>query len=216
MLVMLLSVGYSNAKRQQSTEGKPPPISDTSAEASNTNVAQSGKPPPTQDKVILSLALNWADLWREGATLDEVNQADRDETINEVLVEIGNKMKRRNQAPELTAFKVKKVQQNLALVEYPQLSGFSEIDLNLIANELLQLGGSVINVNIFVNNQAIQIVDLGMGGQGQNYHNEEHIHHDHDGIVEGPPSTDRQMEHHEYEDHHEVYHHEIGSIEDQM
>ena len=32
------------------------------------------------------------------------------------------------------------------------LAGFSEIDLNLIANHLMQLGGSVINVNIFVNN----------------------------------------------------------------
>ena len=73
-------------------------------------------------------------------------------------------MKRRHKRPELNQFKIKKVQQNLALVQYPELAGFTEIDLNLIANELLQLGGSVMNVNIFINNKAIQIVDMGMGG----------------------------------------------------
>ena len=30
------------------------------------------------------------------------------------------------------------------------------------------------NVNIFINNKAIQIVDMGMGGQGDNFKKEEH------------------------------------------
>lgn len=102
-------------------------------------------------------------------------------------------MKRRHKQPELNNFKVKKVQKNLALVQYPELGGFTEIDLNLLANNLLQLGGSVINANIFVNNKAIQIVDLGMGGQGENYSKEEHPHHDHTGISEGPPTGERQQ-----------------------
>ena len=65
----------------------------------------------------------------------------------------------------MTSFQIKKVSENLALVEYPMLAGFSEIDLNLLANHLMQLGGSVMNVNIFVNNQPIHIVDLGFHGQ---------------------------------------------------
>ena len=60
-----------------------------------------------------------------------------------------------------------KVQKNLALAEYPQLSSASEIDLNLIANQLLQLdNNTVLNVNIFVNNKPIQIVNLGLAAPG--------------------------------------------------
>ena len=60
-----------------------------------------------------------------------------------------------------------KVQKNLALAEYPQLSSASEIDLNLIANQLLQLdNNTVLNVNIFVNNKPIQIVNLGLAASG--------------------------------------------------
>jgi len=58
-------------------------------------------------------------LWRQDATLEEVPQGERDQNIREVLTEIGNKMKRRNKVNELTQFNVMKVQQNLALAEYP-------------------------------------------------------------------------------------------------
>lgn len=64
---------------------------------------------PTADTVIISLALNWEDLWHEGASLEEVDQKTRDENINEVLIEIGNKMKRRNRVHEMMDFIVKKV-----------------------------------------------------------------------------------------------------------
>ena len=76
-------------------------------------------------------------------------------------------MKRRNKVNELTQFKVMKVQKNLALAEYPQLASASEIDLNLIANQLLQLdNNTVLNVNIFVNSKPIQIVNLGLAAPG--------------------------------------------------
>ena len=71
-------------------------------------------------------------------------------------------MKRRNKVNELTQFKVMKVQQNLAMALYPQLATATEIDLNLIANQLLQLDKTVLNVNIFINNKPIQIVNLGL------------------------------------------------------
>ena len=64
---------------------------------------------PTADTVIISLALNWEDLWHEGASLEEVDQKTRDENINEVIIEIGNKMKRRNRVTEMMDFIVKKV-----------------------------------------------------------------------------------------------------------
>ena len=65
------------------------------------------------------MALNWADLWAQDASEMDVPQDERDEIIEEVLTEIGKKMKRRNKVNEMTTFKTKKVQQNLALVEYP-------------------------------------------------------------------------------------------------
>ena len=117
----------------------------------------------------------------------------------------------------LEEFYVRKVQDNLALVEYPHLSGWTEVDLNLCANDLLQLGGLVLNVNIFVNNHPIQIIDMGLGGHGEDYHIEEHIpHHEHDGIIEGPPSGDRLYEHHDWMDHHELWHQTTGTITEQI
>ena len=60
------------------------------------------------------------------------------------------------------------------------------MDLNLLANHLLLLGGTVVNVNIFVNNTPIHIVDLGMGGEHDHFHDYEHFtDHDHMGIIEG-------------------------------
>ena len=50
----------------------------------------------TADHVIISLALNWDDLWKHDASYEEVSEKEREETVNEVLIEIGNKMKRRN------------------------------------------------------------------------------------------------------------------------
>lgn len=117
-------------------------------------------------------------------------------------------MKRRFGIQEMLEFTVKKVAQNLALVEYPKLSGASDINLNLLANHLLQVSNSVINVNIFVNNRPIQIVDLGMGGQGRDYHMEQHPH-GHQGIIEGSPPS-----HPGHDDHHPDLH--GGSMDDQL
>ena len=59
--------------------------------------------------MIISVALSWSDLWAQDASLEEVPQADRDQNVKEVLMEIGNKMKRRNKVNELTDFKVMKI-----------------------------------------------------------------------------------------------------------
>ena len=71
-------------------------------------------------------------------------------------------MKRRHKVSDLVAFNVKKVRENLALVEYPHLSNQSDSELNLIGDKLLQLGGFVLNVNIFVNNREIYLGDKGL------------------------------------------------------
>ena len=73
----------------------------------------------------------------------------------------------------------------------------------MIANQLLLIvgynGNHVLNVKIFVNKEPINIVDLGMGGQGKDYHEEQHVH-DHEGINEGPAgdAPPPGFEHHEY------------------
>ena len=63
-------------------------------------------------------------------------------------------------------------------------SGAAKMDLNMVANQLMQLGGMV-HVSVFINGHAIQIVDLGFGGQGHEYHFEQHPHDMYEGIHEG-------------------------------
>ena len=67
-------------------------------------------PARSGDVVILSMAINQDDLWDEHASLEEVPKKERDETLKEVLTEIGNKMKRRHKLKELMTFEVKKMQ----------------------------------------------------------------------------------------------------------
>ena len=124
------------------------------------------------DVVIVSLAINWDHLWHQGASLKEVSQEHRDHTVHEVLMSISDEMHHRHDIEALADFHVVKMQDNLALVEYPHLSGWDEVDLNLCANDLLQIHDIVLNVNIFVNNHPIHIVDLGLE------HHDEHWGHD--------------------------------------
>ena len=59
------------------------------------------------------------------------------------------------------------------------------------------------NVNIFVNNQPIHIVDLGLGHHNANWNRNDHHfnnHSGHEGIEEGPLSDERRIEHHEWMD----------------
>lgn len=77
------------------------------------------------------------------------------------------------------------------------LSGWNEMDLNILANHLFELGGPILNVNIFLNNHPIQIVDLGLHEEGHHYyHHEEAHHHDHEGIWEDDP--DMRPSHHDH------------------
>ena len=94
-------------------------------------------------------------MWHENADEVQVPPNERKKIVEEVLVEVANKMKRRFYLNDMQVFDVKKLQDNLALVEYPHLSRYDDIDLNLIANQLLQLGGLVMNVNIFVDGHPI-------------------------------------------------------------
>ena len=100
-IVMLVILSIIGSAQGQLKDG-PPPTNDEATPVDKQS-------PPKKDIVIISLALNWADLWREGSSLEEVAQVERDEIVNEVLTEIGNKMKRRHKQPELNNFKVKKV-----------------------------------------------------------------------------------------------------------
>ena len=83
------------------------------------------------------------------------------------------------------------------------LHGNTELELNLIANQLLMLDGDMIeNVNIYMNGEPIEIVDMGMGGHDPNYYEQEgHAHH-HEGILEGPPAggyDDKELKKHHHE-----------------
>ena len=87
--------------------------------------------------MILSLALNWANLWPEGSTLEQVPQDHRNEVVGHVLTDLAQKIHHEFDLRSLYSFNVKKLSQNLALIEYPHLSKMTEIDFNLLANHIL-------------------------------------------------------------------------------
>ena len=146
-------------------------------------------------------------------------QEERDHTIHDVLAAVSDEMQHRHFIQALEEFHVHKAQDNLVLVEYPHLSGWSEVDLNLCANDLLQLHEHVDHVNIFVNNHPIHIVDLGLDHHEASWeHGDHHFNHhgEHEGIEEGALSGERLLEHHDWMDHHQLWHKTTGSYEEQI
>ena len=171
------------------------------------------------DVVIVSLALNWDHLWHQGASLKDVSQEHRDHTVHEVLMSISDEMYHRHEIEALSDFHMVKMQDNLALVEYPHLSGWDEVDLNLCANDLLQIHDIVLNVNIFVNNHPIHIVDLGLEHHDEHWGHDGHYfneHGEHLGIDEGALSGERLLEHHDWMDHHDLWHKTTGTYKEQV
>ena len=63
-----------------------------------------------RDVVILSLALNWQDLWDQNASFEQVPEHQRHNIVTGVLVEIATRVERYYHISDMKTFEIKKVQ----------------------------------------------------------------------------------------------------------
>lgn len=102
----------------------------------------------TPGLITMRFKLKWDALWSEEATLDEVSEADREDYINEALIEISSKMRRKHQVKNMKDFKVIEREEEIVLVEYPNCEAYKTEDLKKLALQLLTTG--VVNtINVF-------------------------------------------------------------------
>ena len=65
--------------------------------------------------------LKWDALWEQGASLEKVSAVDRKEYVDEALLEIASKMKRKHQNKSFKNFVVREREEEVVLVEYPDI-----------------------------------------------------------------------------------------------
>ena len=115
--------------------------------------------------VSIRYRLKWDALWKEGATLEEVPQKERDEYIDEALMEISSKMKRKHKLRSLSKFNIREMKDNFVDVEYPELRSESngramnDTELKDLALNLLSTG--VVNkINVVRDGQDVDVFQL--------------------------------------------------------
>ena len=65
--------------------------------------------------------LRWDALWDQSATLEQVTEAEREEYINEALLEIASKMKRKHKVRTLSNFTILSRNEEHVHVAYPDI-----------------------------------------------------------------------------------------------
>ena len=83
--------------------------------------------------------LKWEALWKEDATLEEVGEAERAEYINEALIEISSKMKRKHKQKQMGSYKLLEFENEHVLVEYPELKSPADSEKPITDAELKEL-----------------------------------------------------------------------------
>ena len=110
--------------------------------------------------------LKWDALWEQGASLEKVSAVDRKEYVDEALLEIASKMKRKHQNKSFKKFVVREREEEVVLVEYPDLksedsenSKMTDEELKQIALKLLTTG--VVNtINIIRDGEEVDVFNI--------------------------------------------------------
>ena len=110
--------------------------------------------------------LKWDALWEQGASLEKVSAVDRKEYVDEALLEIASKMKRKHQNKSFKNFVVREREEEVVLVEYPDLksedsenSKMTDEELKQIALKLLTTG--VVNtINIIRDGEEVDVFNI--------------------------------------------------------
>ena len=90
--------------------------------------------------------------------MEEVSEEERDEYVNEALIEIGSKMKRKHTVKTMGKFSVVERNGEIVLVEYPKLDLYKVADLKELALKLLTTG--VVNtINVFKDGVQVDVFE---------------------------------------------------------
>ena len=74
----------------------------------------------------MKLKLKWDALWAQDATLEQVTAEEREEYINEALIEVSSKMKRKHQVKTMSKFNILERIEEYVHVAYPDLKSAEE------------------------------------------------------------------------------------------
>ena len=97
------------------------------------------------------LGIEWNQLWKMDATIEEVPEKERKEWLEDTLSIVMLMMKRKFNRPKMTDFNIFSFEENNVLVEFPSLSGQTKQDIEEIASDFLKtvtiqtVGGAFIN-----------------------------------------------------------------------
>ena len=89
-------------------------------------------------KVTFILGLDWTQLWKRDATYEEVPETERAEWIEDTVLAAMKIMKRKFHRPEVLEHSILKFEDNNVLVEFPDLTGKSKEELELITADFIQ------------------------------------------------------------------------------
>ena len=89
--------------------------------------------------VTLGIIYEWEALWSKDASVEQVCLEERREYIDEVMIEVTQKMKRKHELDSMVDFEILGWEENSALVQYPQLTNDKET-LRRIGTLLLKTG----------------------------------------------------------------------------
>ena len=81
----------------------------------------------------------WEALWSKEASVEQICMEERREYIDEVMIEVTQKMKRKHELVALADFKILGWEDNSALLQYPQLTNDREA-LRKIGTLMLKTG----------------------------------------------------------------------------
>jgi len=115
---------------------------------------------PGQDQqgiVTLGMIYEWEALWNKEATEEQVALDERREYIDEVMIEITQKLKRKHQLDSMGDFKILGWEDNSALLQYPKLTGDKDALRNI--GTLLLKTGVVEQLSVFVDGVMLDVFD---------------------------------------------------------
>ena len=127
-------------------------------------VKEESTPEETAPKGAISIRykLKWDALWPYDSTEEQVSKEERLEYLNEALIEIGYKMKRKHQQKSLTKFTITDYENEFVEADYPNLKGADGIssptneELKQVALQLLTTG--IVNtVNMLRDGEQVDI-----------------------------------------------------------
>ena len=109
--------------------------------------------------------MKWDALWSEDSTLEEVTEEEREEYVNEALMEIASKMKRKHKVKTMSKYTILERVNEHVHVAYPNLvsadgvSAPTDDELKAIALQLLTTG--VVNtITVFRNGIQVDVFQV--------------------------------------------------------